>query len=357
MKNIFLDGSFAEISVKNTAHPGLRTAKIIYCDDQPNSNGYGVEYEDFPDLENTLIGTPVKIKFVGTGPSGHKGSIPIGHITQVSEAEVAGVHQLIVDALLFADDYPDEIEYLDTAFAEGKAPGVSFEVTYHDSVLKNGIQWIKGLVARAATFVRSPAYGDRTALLALAADKNLSAEDFMTELSALIVNNESQKTTKGGNNRMDKELEEALAKIATLEAELVTANEAVAAKSGEVVTLTSTNETLTAEIETKDATIAEFESKEVLAERRAALTEAGIELELKAERIIAMSDEDFAAYVEDLKAVAAAAKPDTKETKKLMASRTTRLPKFETDGEKVETTDLVGKFRSISRSNASEDTE
>jgi len=363
MKNLILEGSFAEVSAKDFTHPGLRTARVIYCDDQPNSNGFGVEYEDFPELMASLVNTPIKMKFTGNGVAGHKGSIPIGHVTQVSEDEVNGVHRIVLDTVLYADDYPDEIDWLDAQYEKGKVsptemPGVSFEVTYHDSILKNGVSWIKGLVARAATFVGSPAYGNRTALLALAADKSINADDFIAGLSAILKNNESQNTTEGGNNRMEKELEEALARIANLEAEIANRNTEIATKTAELETLTSTNATLTAEIESKDATIAEFETKEVLAERQAALVEAGITLELNAERIVSMSAEDFDAYVEDLKAVAEASKKDTKETKKLMASRTTRLPKFEADEDnRPSVENLASKFKSISRSNASEDTE
>lgn len=359
MKNLMLDGSFAEVSAKDFAHPGLRTARIIYCDDQPNANGYGVEHEDFPELIASIINTPVKMKFTGQGPKGHKGSIPIGHVISASEEEVNGVNRIVLDTILYAEDYPDEIEWLDMAYEEGKLdaskmPGVSFEVTYHNSILKEGVNWIKGLVARAATFVSHPAYGSRTALLALAADKNLSADDFFTELSALMENKESQNTTEGGNNRMEKELEEALARIKDLEAELATKDTTHAA---EIATLNTTNETLTAEVAAKDETIADYERKEVLAERQAALAEAGITIELKAERLVSMSDEDFTEYVEDLKAVAKASKPNTEETKKLMASRQTRLPKFETDSEAAPVEGLAGRLRNISRSTTSEDTE
>jgi len=362
MKNLYLDGSFAEISEKDFAHPGLRTARIVYCDDQPNANGFGIEYADFAEIKQSLLHTPVKMKFTGMGTAGHKGSIPIGHVTSVSEDEVNGVHRIILDSALYADDYPDEIEWLDAQYEKGlldpsEMPGVSFEVTYHDSVLKDGVQWIKGLVARAATFVRSPAYGNRTALLALAADKNINAEDFMTELSALIENNESQKPPEGGNNRMDKELEEALARIKALEEEKSTLTAELADKQTEIDTLTSTNTALTAEIEEKDSKISEFETKEVLAERKSALAEAGITLEVKNERIVAMSAEDFDAYVEDLRAVSEAAKKDKTETKKLMASRQTRLPKFETEEETTSVGELATKLKSLSRSTTSEDTE
>lgn len=356
-KDLILDGSFA--SVSTGAHPGLRTAKIIYLDDQPNENGFGVEYEDFEDIKKTIIGTPLKMRFLGDDVSGHKGSIPIGFINNVAEAESNGVHQLVIDATLFAEDYPDEVEWLETRYKEGKAPGVSFEITYHESILKNGVNWIKGLVARAATFVRSPAYGSRTALLALASDKDISAEDFMKELSALANEVSPKIPVKGGNIRMEEELERIKAELAALKETLNDKEKEIETLSAEKDALATEKGELETSLAEKDEVISGYVQKETLTARQAILAEAGITVEVKPERITKMDDEQFTEYVADLKAVAEAAKKETTPVKKLVSERNPRLPRFNPDdsAEKPSASELAGRFKNYSRSTASEDTE
>lgn len=189
MDNIIWQSAISEVLPQDFVHPGLRTVRFIFCDDQPNENGQGIEYSDFAELKQSAIGTPIKVKFLGKGVGGHYSSIPIGHIKAMSEREAeGGVHQLIADGILYAEEYPDEVEYLAHSFAEGKAPGVSWELSYNSerSIVKNGIQWLKGLLTRAATFVSDPAYGNRTAILALASNRNIDAAQFMEELTMLV---------------------------------------------------------------------------------------------------------------------------------------------------------------------------
>lgn len=345
MKELTLLGAVSGITP--SGHPGLARGRFIFCDDQPNNNKQGIKYEDFPEIKATLIGSPVKMRFLGAGVSGHTGSIPIGHIDGFTEEESNGIHTLIAECVLYADDYPDEVEYLRTAFAEGKAPGVSYEVSYHNSIIEDGVEWVKGLAARAATFVKSPAYGNRTRLLALASDK-----EFMTELLAVANEIHQPTTDKGGNNRMtDEEIQKLKDDLASTKTALAEKTTEVTEKEGIIQTLTTEKETLTTSLAEKDTTIAEFKTKEILASRQETLAQAGISVEIKPERLVKMAEEDFTAYVEDLKLVLAASKAGNKKLA-LASSRDADIPRFRPTDMSDTGLDLATKFKSLSRSNA-----
>lgn len=348
MKEITLHSAIAELSPEDFAHPGLRVCKFIFCDDQPNDNDMGIEFSDFDEIKRSAIGTPVKMKFLGNTAGGHAGSVPIGFIKNIYDNKTEdGVNQLVADAILFADEYPDEIDYISTKFAEGEAPGLSWELRYSDSVIKDGIEWLKGLVTRAATFVRNPAYGNRTAILALASNKNIDETQLMQELSEIVQENSS--SNEGGKTRMDeqeiKELKEKLANIESLLAE----------KESEITDLNSKIGDLSTALSERDNTINEYKQKEVLASRIAALAEAGIPLPTEPEKLAAkealiakLDDDAFAAYKADLAEAIAEAKKgaQTKEGLASLRRSDTGLPKFDaTASEGVDLSDLRDKLR------------
>lgn len=273
-----LKSALAELTVEDHFHhPGLRNAKFIFCDDQPNENNQGIEREDFAEIIRSAVGAPVKMRFLGESVSGHVGSVPIGYINSMeeTESEDGKIHSLVASATLFASEYPDEITYLEESFAEGRAPGVSWELLYDNELLKNGINWIKGIITRAATFVRNPAYGSRTALLALASNKTISEDDFSTELSAFANEFSPKITDKGGNNNVEKELQEAIDALEAANAkilELETVN----------ASLTDANTTLSETVAEKDALLTENETalaehaqKELLINRTRMIIEIG----------------------------------------------------------------------------------
>lgn len=165
----------------NPSHPFITIARFIFADDKPNENGMAVDFSEFENIKRTAIGMPVKMLFTGAGVSSHPGSTPIGVIRGMTQETLPdNSHRLIADAVLWPEEFPDEVSYLKTAFAEGKAPGISYELGYKDSITKNGIKWLKNVITLAATFVKNPAYGTRTPLLALAADATL--ENFATTI-------------------------------------------------------------------------------------------------------------------------------------------------------------------------------
>ena len=365
---LILNAAIAEITPEDFTHPGLRMVRFIFCDDQPNENNQGIAEEDFDEIIKSGVGTPLKMKFFGQSAGGHQGSIPIGYIRDMFKREETGVKQLVAEAVLFADEYPDEVEYLAHSFAEGTAPGISWELRYNNSVIKDGIEWLKGLVTRAATFVRSPAYGARTAILALASDTSVRDEDLKDAFTELFGTDSPKNDNKGGNNRMEEELQTLRDKVAELEKKLEEQATATSEKD-------STIEALTTERDELKTSVSEYQTRELIASRTAALVEAGISLPTEPEKLAAkqvhwasLSEEAFTSTIEDLKEAISSAKKveTTKEglAERLREKRPASLPKFsaaasDDEGEDEQPTfdGLRAKFKNISRSNARADSE
>lgn len=290
--------------VEDFEHPSLTRVKFILADDKPNVNGQGIEYEDFPDLAKTAINMPIKMRFVKkgakAGAQGHAGSINLGHITNVNENVTAdGTHQLLADGVLYTDEYPAEIDFLKTSFASGTAPGLSWEIGYEKSVIKNGINWLKGILTRAATFVRDPAYGKRTALLALAS-QNLTEEEFNEGLIALASEFGPSTEPEGGNKVTEEETKK-------LKDDLEAAKAAEKDATDKLATAEAT-------ILSQGEVIAGYKKAALVAERTQKLTEAGFplsseaaELEKKQEFLAKLPEDTFIEYLADLTAMKKAA--------------------------------------------------
>ena len=115
----------------------------------------GIELEDFDEVIKTSINMPIKMFYTGSGTGNHLGSYVIGHITGMEKAQAEdGTNQLIADAVLYAEEFPEEVKYLKEAYAEKRPPGISYEIIYGDSIIKNGVQWLKKMFTTAATLVR-----------------------------------------------------------------------------------------------------------------------------------------------------------------------------------------------------------
>jgi hypothetical protein len=300
-------------------NPYLTTAKFVFADDRgaplstaPAGLLQGIEYEDFDEVMSTAINMPIKMMYTGQGAGNHLGSYVIGHITNMTKAEAGDTHQLLADAVLYAEEFPEEIEYLKKAYANNEAPGISYEIIYGDSVIKNGVQWIKKLVTTAATFVREPAYGKRTALLALASAKN--DEELVASMKAFIAQAEGSSgegnlnpNDKGGINVTEEELqilkeeaEKAKALAETLQAEAASKTEEITRLTEEITALKTEN--------------TELKTEKMLESRVRKMAEAGFPLEADAEKsqktkdfVLSLSDEAFDLYVENITAIKAAA--------------------------------------------------
>jgi hypothetical protein len=332
-------------------NPFLVRAKFIFADNKGNDNGMGIEFEDFPAVAASAVNMPVKMRYLGEGVGNHVGSIPIGHITSMDIVDEGELKQLVGTAALYAEEYPDEISYLMDKFQTGDAPGISWELGYSDSILKNGIQWLKGIITKAATFVRQPAYGKRTALLALASDQSLSNEELDMEILKLA--KASSPTDKTGGNTVNeeelkKEIERLKAVLAAKETELVT-------KTTELETLQTAQSSVIEENKTLKEKIATSE-KSVRAEERARKwVEAGFafseDIEKATEKrafLASLEPDVFESYLADLVVAKASAKPVASAS----ASSSTQIPKPNLTDQDKEITldDLRSQVREAARS-------
>jgi regulator of replication initiation timing len=287
------------------SNPFLVTAKFIFADNQPNDNGMGIEFEEFPAVAASAINMPVKMRYLGEGIGNHAGSIPIGHIIhmEIEDEPLSEVKRLIGTAALYADEYEDEIGFLFQAFAENKAPGISWELAYSDSIVKDGIHWLKGIITKAATFVKFPAYGKRTALLALASDSNLSDEELDEELLKLT---KASSTDTGGNKV---ELEELQKRIEELMA-------ALSAKDAEIADIRSQHDSIVEENSTLKDQMAAIQKNARVEERARKWVEAGFTFSEDAEKatekrefLASLDDSLFEIYLSDLVAAKGTQKP------------------------------------------------
>lgn len=335
-----------DVPSEGFSHPFLTKIKFIFADNRGNANNQGIEEEDFDAIIQSSIHMPIKIRYTHAGAGGHDMAIPIGHITTMAKTVAEDRSELVGEALLYNEEFPDEIEYLKEKHAEGQAPGISWELSYQDSVVKNGINWLKGAITRAATFVKFPAYGSRTTLLAIAERQNDA--EFIEALQTLINEWASDKDginpdDKGGIDVNEEELKElqtklaeALARVADLEGQLTESNTKLEEATATITTLSEENTT--------------FKRTALLNERTAKLVEAGIKVETDQDKLaqkqeiwLAMSPEIFDAYVSD---IAAASKGKPAEASQQKDS----LPKFAVAGmDEISLDDLKSLGRRASR--------
>jgi hypothetical protein len=140
-------------------HPYLTRVKFVFADDQgaqtstaPGGLMQGIKFEDFDAAIKTGLNMPIKMAYTGDGVGNHLGSYVIGHITQMEKAQAEdGSNQIVADGVLYTEEYPEEVAYLKKAKAEGKAPGTSYEIIYKDSLIENGVQWLKDFFSDICT--------------------------------------------------------------------------------------------------------------------------------------------------------------------------------------------------------------
>ena len=356
----------------------ITNAKFILADDKPNENGQAIHVEEFPGIIASAIGMPVKMNFTGYGVANHGGSVPIGHIKNVEQIQLpTGVNQLIAEATLWNEEFPDEISYLKTSFAEGEAPGISYEMGYKDSQTISGIQWLKKVITLAATFVRNPAYGTRTHLLALAASDmatmtcdtfaamvvreaalcGLVIQDVIDALEAIVgpdmedgmdTSNASTNNEKGGNLMTEEELTQLRAEAATKQSEI----------DALMVQLTDANNT----VSTLQGELDAMKVAAISDNRIRQYTDAGFTLEADAEKaekkknlFVSLHEDQWTEYLADLIAAKATVTtpvvPVTPDNPTLVAlaeaTRRNAIPKLEMADE--DKTGLKDAMRRIAR--------
>lgn len=346
------------------SNPLQTTITFVFADNKPNGNKQVLERSEFPNVIKTAIGMPIKMKLSAKAGwksddldiESHEGSIPLGAITSIEEKEVGPDHyQLIATATLWPDEYPEEVAWLKSKYAEGKAPGISYELVYSDAEHVDGFEKLKNVLTAAATFVKVPAFGKRTPLLALASlmENPEDAEEVKKLLAQIF-------EVKGGNSMDEKELEALKAK-----AELVESLQADAASKDQVIADLQTQ--LTAkdeEITTVNDRIASMERDNLLNDRVKRYTEAGFTLEAEAEkadkrknRFVSMSEEEFTDYLNDLISTkpvveSPAAGTATASLKRALSGQEP-LPRLDPQSSDTTTT-LRAQMRSLARPNSVE---
>ena len=305
----------------------------------PNSNKQGIPKAEAENILNSALYQPIKINFINNAVAGHNGSIPIGTITETwydAEQDL-----LMGRAIIWKIEYPETAEFLENSSGQ---IGTSWEVLYTESeVDTDGIEWLRNCMFGANTIVDNPSYGEKTLLRAIAEDLNKSESEMMEEERKEI--SDLQSMLWSMYEKLDElyfatyEIEEAEAVksqnvedfasrldaiVSRLTERANSAGLAVAEKETAIETLNTkvaeletTVAALNTKIEEYERENAETETAKVLAERKAALAEIGIEFDGREEYFTNMEDSFFSTYIADLKAVLAA-KPATAEEKKII---------------------------------------
>lgn len=346
----------------NQINPHQTIATFIFADDKPNANRQGLPFSEFPNIVASSVGMPIKMRFTGFGTGDHDGSIPIGVITSMETVTVSDdYHQLVAKAALWNDEFPEEVEWLKKAFAEGKAPGISYEINYASATEADGVSWLKDSFTGAATFVKHPAHGTRTALLALASiqDKTEVEKGIIALAEELT---KPKKIIKGGNQMDEKELEALKQEHATFKAEAASKQSEIETLMAQLAEKDSTNSTLTAELDS-------LKRNTLIETRVRKYTDLGLKLDDDAEKadkkkalIASFTDEQFDDYVTELStiqtsaaAAIAAATPAPAAGLTAMASLANKgVPKLELPAEETNYQTLRQGMRNLARPNTLE---
>lgn len=314
-KKLNFSAQAAEI-LEVSGNPLVTVAKFIFTDDLPNENSQGIPFEEFGTLAESAIGMPVKINFMDdyfeAGSTNHPGAYPIGHISRTSIEDLGnGSHRLVGFANIWNAEFPQEVKWLkekmaDAEAGKGEAPGLSWEVKYQQGIVKDGIEWLKGVVAQAATFVKFPAYGTRTSLLALASiqepeNNKEEVSQVLMSLAEQLVPKEQPKE-KGGNQMTEEEAKQLKESAEASQKEVERLTTLLAEKEGEVTTLTEQVASL------QKAALIDTRVKKYT-ELVGALPEEAAQAETKKELFVSFSEAQFDAWIDELVAVKKAATP------------------------------------------------
>lgn len=246
------DDAFASV----TLNPTLRWLKFVLTDDQPNGNKQRIPQEEFDNLIKSGINMPIKMA-AGDIADGHDKSFAIGVITHLKKVanKIEGL------AALWSKERPDDVDLIIEEFESGSPPQISWEVPFdREEVGTDGVATLKGIILRAATLVRLPAFEGRTPVLAVAA----------TETKPIEAEAEIEEETIMSDD-----------KLKELEVQLTEANETIAELRDQLKEKTegfaSIEEELTDLREFKAQSDKDTEEAEKLDSVKAKFAEAGIE--------------------------------------------------------------------------------
>lgn len=272
-------------SISSFQHPLQKRMDFVFSDFEPNRNGQGIPTTELENLISTGKNMPIKL-VLNNNEKVHYGSIPIGPISHLEKGTFEGRDAIIGHALLWSEEYPDAVNYIQSKLDAEEGIYFSWEVYYKNAEKIGEVSWLQDCVVAAATIVDDPAYSKRTPLI--------SFSEFV----------------KNGDNVMDektvKELEAAQAEvqkkeqfITELQKRVEGLEKAVATSTGEAETLRQTVTEQTAELQElrqyKTRAEAERLAAELRTNRKAAIEQAGVEydFESNADKVLGMNEDAF----------------------------------------------------------------
>jgi hypothetical protein len=285
------DDAFASV----TLNPTLRWLKFILTDDQPNGNKQRIPQDEFGNLIKSGINMPIKMA-AGDIADGHENSFAIGVITNLKKVgnKIEGL------AALWSKERPEDIDIIINEFEAGTPPQISWEVPYTDEEIdEEGISSLRGIILRAATLVRRPAFQGRTPILAVAAEQVTEPTETDSIKEDSKMTDEQLKKLEDQLAEATVKLSEATEKIADLEGQLKEKEDGFASIEEELTGLRE----FKAQIEKTDA------EAEKLASVRAKFAEAEIEkpdeyfVENK-DRFLSLEEEEVDFMVQEMSAFA-----------------------------------------------------
>jgi len=301
---------------EDTPHPLQKKIRFVFTDFMPNGNKQGVPETEAENVIATSLYMPVKINFDGQASTGHNGAEPIGPIIMLEKEQ----SQIIGSAIVWTENNEDIVDYLLSASAETDGVQFSWELFYKDSIYDDsGVEWLHGIISAGICIVDDPAYKGRTPLLAIAEQQN--AEQQNAEMQEGNQMEELQAQVQALTERLYTMMEALYAALDEVQPQANTTNieedfnsllDKLRSMSSQLSEKTTQAETLTQEIESLRQFKAQVESEanrlELIKTRKAALDTAGIKMNeesfaQKEERILAMDEASFEAYVNDLKEV------------------------------------------------------
>lgn len=305
-------------------HPLQTQLSLILTDFEPNGNKQGVPVSEKDNILRSALNQPIKINFVGDGFTGHEGAIPIGPIVRVYEDEDNGRPVIKADAIIWNEVYGDVSQYIKQVFDDGI--GTSWEI-YFDQAERdsNGVDWLKNTLFAGSCIVDVPAYGpNRTRILAVAESLNKQAESIMAD-NDTVDTEETKQIAESESSDMQEtrtdltEVQDLLFKLwegvdtlynqtFQIEQQQIT-NDIGSIASSFAEKLTKIADKL-GELRTANAELIEEKDLQIKnakrVERQAAIAELGIVVsDQRLERYVAMSDEDFTVYLEDMRDISA----------------------------------------------------
>jgi hypothetical protein len=155
-------------------NPLLTWVKIVFADSKPNANNQGIKVDEFPNLIKSMAYMPIKANYKAeSGLEGHDEAQQIGVIKSGQQQ----ADKVLAIGALYNDEQPQVVEYFKNEFSNGGRVDFSWEIRYKDSLLENGVEWLKQVTTKAVTAVKNPAYQGRTPLLSISTDDLIKAID------------------------------------------------------------------------------------------------------------------------------------------------------------------------------------